>query len=119
MNEEKHLRFLKSFPHLTDWLNLNGYALIYSHQDEYEQIHTMWSDHSSAAPLENGNSDAKEWLIITYCEHCNVIDVYKRVGVCAPGGDAALVRQMSSALPVLFAEDIENIIKEENDEPLY
>lgn len=94
MSEAQHLEFLKSFPHLTDWLNLNGYSLIYSHKDEYDQIHTMWSDRSNA-PIENGTTDATEWLIVTYCEHCKVIDVYKRIALCALGDDKQMAEELS------------------------
>ena len=100
MSDTQHLGFLKSFPHLTDWLNLNGYSLIYSHKDEYDQIHTMWSDRSNA-PIENGSTDAKEWLIVTYCEHCRVIDVYKRIALCGVGDDERLVEE----LPEHFSTD--------------
>ena len=94
MSEAQHLQFLKSFPHLTDWLNLNGYSLIYSHKDEYDQIHTMWSDRSNA-PVENGTTDATEWLVVTYCEHCRVIDVYKRIALCGLGDDARLAEELT------------------------
>ena len=110
MSEAEHLRFLKSFPHLTDWLNLNGYSLIYSHKDEYDQIHTMWSDRSSA-PIENGTTDAREWLIVTYCEHCNVIDVYKRIALCGAGDDERLAEELQGH----FAAD--SVVRGATDDP--
>lgn len=95
MQRNDDVKFLQRFPHLTDWLNLNGYALIYSHRDEYKQIHTMWSDRSSA-PVKDGSTDARNWITIIYCEHCNVVDVFKRVGVGALGNDEQLVNQLEN-----------------------
>ncbi|MBN1760502.1 MAG: hypothetical protein JW863_19390 [Chitinispirillaceae bacterium] len=112
MSNVEHLGFLKSFPHLSDWLNCNGYSLIYSHKDEYDQIHTMWSDRSSA-PLEDGTTDAKEWLVVTYCEQCKVIDVYKRVAICGLGDDERLTETLSAALS---SEDEDSVINRFDDE---
>lgn len=95
MQRNDDVKFLQRFPHLTDWLNLNGYTLIYSHRDEYQQIHTMWSDRSSA-PVEEGSTDARNWVNIIYCEHCHAIDVYKRIAVGAPGDDEQLVNQLEN-----------------------
>ncbi len=114
MSEAEHLGFLKSFPHLNDWLNLYGYSLIYSHEDEYDQIHTMWSDRSST-PIENGTTDAKEWLVITYCKECKVVDVYKRIAIAGLGQDERLAEQLTETFDDAAANSLVNRTDDELD----
>jgi len=114
MQHDRDLEFLQRFPHLTDWLNLNGYSLIYSFRDEYEQIHTTWSDRSSA-PIEDGTTDARSWVNIVYCEHCNVVDVFKRVGVCVQGDDEQLVNQLENEPIVLSGDSIIDVTNDDSE----
>lgn len=109
------IEFLNHFPHLTDWLNINGYTLIYTYRDEYEQIHSTWSDRTSA-PIENGCTDARNWITIVYCEHCGVVDIYKRVAVCAPDDDELLVNELDALQNNADEDSVVDALKDDDEQ---
>ena len=108
MVNKEHLNFLKEFPLLNDWLNCNGFTLIYTRKDEaLDQIFSMWSDRTSQ-PGENGMTDAKNWLMITYCEQCKVVEVFSRVGMCQHKGKAETEEEaVGISMPELECDDLQ------------
>lgn len=91
---KQNIDFLKKFPHLNDWLNLNGFSLIVVEEIEIlEQVYTVWSDRSSEL-INGNNTDAKCWLVINYCKRCGVVEVYERKAIFSNNIESEISKKM-------------------------
>jgi hypothetical protein len=96
-----HLTFLKDFPELDNWLVLNGYTILHSHQDFAMQVqYTFWDDHSADAGLNTVN-DAKNSLMIAYCEKCKTVEVYHRAIITKAKNEKALVKELDRRVAMM------------------
>ncbi len=73
-----HISFLKDFPKVSEWLNCNGYTILYSyHNFKMHTTYSFWDDHTSDAE-KKGVNDAQNTIMVTYCQSCKTIELYHR-----------------------------------------
>ncbi len=115
MIQQEHLKWQKKFPSLNDWLNLNGYSIIYTGTNEkLKQIYSFWSDRSSEK-IEGDLTHARNWIMIIYCEECNAIELYKRVTLGGPDHEKAVIEELDRQFFYNFVKPTNQNHKHEND----
>ena len=113
MNSPRHIEFLKDFPTLRDWLNINGFSMVYSIENaEMNVVVSAWIDRcpseEAPGPQESGN-----FLMIVFCRECKVVEVYARGFLGAKGDDAGIAESMKSFVKNTVSEKIEYALQSE------
>jgi hypothetical protein len=89
-----HLNFLKDFPELSNWLNCSGFTILHSHMDfRMNVVYTFWDDHTAEAEA-GGTSDAKNSLMIAYCQSCKTVEVFHRAMITCADTEKTLVAEL-------------------------
>lgn len=79
MNSPYHVDFLKDFPRLQDWLNLNGFSMNYSIMSlETQTIISMWTDKCVNETKTHIADETDNSLLITYCQKCKKMEIFVR-----------------------------------------
>jgi hypothetical protein len=115
MNNPNHLKFLKEFPTLADWLSINGFSMIYSiNSFETNAIISMWTDRCRSEDKTSCPQDSNNCLMIVFCMECKTVEVYARGFLGVKGNDVDIATAMNGMVKSTILEKIAHTFRDED-----